>query len=178
MPSEHGDPLQAAPGTTLLVAGQVFAFVRRVPVRFWCLHPHMVIGQGEVGLVCLSLVWFGLAAARICCLHLRMICHPIVFFSFFSFFFVLHLRMVCHPFVFFSCCDMCPGISAVYLLLCLIFFFFCLFFVYLLLCLIIFCHFFLYLLFYLVIFSHFFFCFFLRVTVTCRTGKSKGEKGH
>jgi hypothetical protein len=45
---EHGDPLQAAPGTMLLVAGNVFAFSRRVPVRYWCLLPHMIFSEGEV----------------------------------------------------------------------------------------------------------------------------------
>jgi hypothetical protein len=45
---DYGDPLVAAPGTTLLVASNVFAFSRRVPVRHWCLLPHMVIQRGEV----------------------------------------------------------------------------------------------------------------------------------
>ena len=43
----HGDPLAKAPGTMLLVATNCFVFSRRVPVRHWCLLPHMVVTHGE-----------------------------------------------------------------------------------------------------------------------------------
>jgi hypothetical protein len=43
----YGDPLVKAPGTTLLVAANCFAFSRQVPVRHWCLLPHMVVTHGE-----------------------------------------------------------------------------------------------------------------------------------
>ena len=46
--AEHGDPLLVAPGTSVLVAANLFAFSRRVPVRFWNLLPHMVVYNGEV----------------------------------------------------------------------------------------------------------------------------------
>ena len=46
--TEHGDPLLVAPGTSVLVAANIFAFSRRIPVRFWNLLPHMVVYNGEV----------------------------------------------------------------------------------------------------------------------------------
>eukprot|EP00277_Geminigera_cryophila_P008415 CAMPEP_0179407506 /NCGR_PEP_ID=MMETSP0799-20121207/1537_1 /TAXON_ID=46947 /ORGANISM="Geminigera cryophila, Strain CCMP2564" /LENGTH=388 /DNA_ID=CAMNT_0021178787 /DNA_START=44 /DNA_END=1207 /DNA_ORIENTATION=+ len=45
---EHGDPLIAAPATTLLVACNIFAFSRRVPVRHWSLLPYVILYDGEV----------------------------------------------------------------------------------------------------------------------------------